>query len=371
MSQYKRREFLKRLAVATAAPTLAQISTSALWANEPLRPIEVDLSAPSDVTDEEMNSIHNEIKTPYKYGIVLPQENGDPVDCPNVFRYNDSWYMIYLRFLNKTGYVAKLAKSEDLLHWDSLGTVAPFRESGWDAWQCSPSAALVDYEWGGSYQINPYEGKYWFTYLGGAGKGYEPDPLKVGIAYTNDPSSPDPWTRLDSPIMAPEDEDARDFEKTTLYKTTVVWDRNETLGRPFVCFYNGKRVKDGRSTERIGIAVSNNLKEWRRYGDGPVIDNNSGISGDPQIIKINDLWVMVYFGAFWKPKAFDTFAVSRDLVHWRKWEGEHLVEPSESYDQTFAHKPWVVKHNGIVYHFYNAVGDQGRCIALATSKELK
>ena len=63
-------------------------------------------------------------------------------------------------------------------------------------------------------------------------------------------------------------------------------------------------------------------------------------------------------------------AVSRDLVHWRKWDGPHLVEPSEPFDQTYAHKPWVIKHDGVVYHFYNAVGDQGRCIALATSKTL-
>lgn len=31
---------------------------------------------------------------------------------------------------------------------------------------------------------------------------------------------------------------------------------------------------------------------------------------------------------------------------------------------------WVIKHNGVVYHYYCAVGDQGRVIALATSKDL-
>jgi hypothetical protein len=39
--------------------------------------------------------------------------------------------------------------------------------------------------------------------------------------------------------------------------------------------------------------------------------------------------------------------------------------------QTFAHKPSVLKLDGVVYHFYCAVGDQGRVIALATSKPLK
>jgi hypothetical protein len=47
------------------------------------------------------------------------------------------------------------------------------------------------------------------------------------------------------------------------------------------------------------------------------------------------------------------------------------VHPSEPWDSKFAHKPWVVKHDGVVYHFYCAVGDQGRVIGLATSKDLK
>ncbi|KPK41207.1 MAG: glycosylase, partial [Phycisphaerae bacterium SG8_4] len=103
----------------------------------------------------------------------------------------------------------------------------------------------------------------------------------------------------------------------------------------------------------------------------PVIDNGRGLSGDPQIARIEDVWVMFYFGCGWKPKAFDTFACSYDLVHWTRWQGPHLIEPSEPWDQTYAHKPWVVKKDGIVYHYYCAVGDQGRVIALATSEDLR
>ena len=131
-------------------------------------------------------------------------------------------------------------------------------------------------------------------------------------------------------------------------------------------FYNGKS-----DCERTGMAVSKDMKTWLRYGKEPVIDNGRGISGDPQIVRVGDVWVMFYFGAFWKPKAFDTFACSYDLVHWTKWTGPHLIEPSEPWDQDYAHKPWMVKHDGVVYHFYCAVGNQGRVIALATSKDLK
>jgi len=31
----------------------------------------------------------------------------------------------------------------------------------------------------------------------------------------------------------------------------------------------------------------------------------------------------------------------------------------------------MIKHDGVVYHFYCATGDQGRVIALATSRDLK
>ena len=137
-------------------------------------------------------------------------------------------------------------------------------------------------------------------------------------------------------------------------------------------FYNGK-IKSGY--EKIGMAVSDDMVHWKRHGADAVVangeDKQNGISGDPQVVKIGDLWVMFYFGAGWRPAAFDTFACSSDLVNWTKWTGPDLVQPSEPWDQRYAHKPWIVKHDGVVYHFYCAVGDQGRVIGLATSKDLK
>ena len=57
--------------------------------------------------------------------------------------------------------------------------------------------------------------------------------------------------------------------------------------------------------------------------------------------------------------------------HGGESDGPHLVAPSEPFDHTFAHKPWVLKHAGVVYHFYCAVGTEGRVIAVATSRDLK
>ncbi|KAA6329633.1 hypothetical protein EZS27_021586, partial [termite gut metagenome] len=60
-----------------------------------------------------------------------------------------------------------------------------------------------------------------------------------------------------------------------------------------------------------------------------------------------------------------------DLVNWTDWDGDDLIAPSEPYDEVYAHKPYVIKHDGVVYHFYCAVDKNNRrCIAVATSKDL-
>lgn len=321
------------------------------------------------VSNETMQRMYDRLRTPYKYGILIKGETGKKVDCPSVFRHRDKWYMMYIVF-DGDGYETALADSNDLLNWKTLGKILTFRnEKVWDANQVGGYIALQDHEWGGSYELAKYDGKYWLSYLGGALKGYETDPLAIGIAWTRTPAQPIEWHRIDeNPVLHPHDKQAREFETKTLYKSNIIYDKTHTLGYPFIMFYNAKQ--QGKWIERIGMAVSKDMIHWKRFGDKPVIDNLSGISGDPQITKIGDVWVMFYFGAFWKPKAFDTFACSYDLVNWTKWTGTDLIAPSQPWDSTYAHKPWVINYKGTVYHFYCAVGDQGRVIALATSKPL-
>ncbi|BET68328.1 hypothetical protein ASA1KI_32460 [Opitutales bacterium ASA1] len=326
------------------------------------------------VPDEVMQRVFDEVKTPYKYGVVVRGEENELVDCPNVFRREGTWYMLYAANRDKIGYQTFLARSDDLLTWEKLGPVLSFSKQGWDAWQADAGLSLYDTDWPGTHEIRTHDGKYWMTYIGGALQGYETDPLSIGIATTTTPHEPREWTRLpQNPILSPEQSDVRWWETSTLYKSAVIHDPAETLGWPFVMYYNAKFPPDGN--EFIGMAVSRDMVSWIRYGDDPVIRNKGtsrwAISGDPQIARIGEVWVMFYFGAFWKPNAFDTFACSYDLVNWTKWEGPHLVEPSEPWDKQFAHKPWLLKHDGVVYHFYCAVGDQGRVIALATSKDLR
>ena len=314
----------------------------------------------------EMAGLYEEIKSPFKFGVVLKEE-GKKVDCPSVFRHKDRWYMSYIIF-DGTGYETSLAVSDDLLHWEKLGKTLTYSEGRWDDLQKAGYIALQDYKWGGSYEVESFKGRYWFSYLGGKLSGYETDPMSIGMAWIKDPSRPEEWNKLEDPVLTADQPDARYFEKLTLYKSNVIRDPERRFGYPFIMYYNAK-TEDGY--ERITMALSKNMTDWVRYGFEPLIDNGSGISGDPQIAKIGDLYVMFYFGAFYRPGAFDTFAASFDLENWVKWEGADLISPSEPYDSTFAHKPWVIMHEGVVYHYYCAVGDQGRVIALATSSPLR
>lgn len=326
------------------------------------------------VAGDTMRQIYDEVKTPFKYGVILKGDGpGELVDCPSVFRCGEHWYMMYVAITNKVGYQTFLARSDDLLHWAKLGKILPFSGEGWDKWQADGGVALADYHWDGTHELESFDGKYWLSYIGGAKQGYETDPLALGLAWTRQPAWPRRWQRLkQNPVLTPKQPDARSFETKTLYKSQIIHDESQSLGWPFVMYYNAK-YKNG--FEQIGMAVSRDLVNWNRYGTNSVIVNSeakkNGISGDPQIVKIGDLWVMFYFGAGWHPHAFDTFACSYDLVRWTKWAGPNLIEPSEPYDKTYAHKPWVLKYNGVVYHFYCAVGNEGRVLALATSVDLK
>jgi hypothetical protein len=321
-----------------------------------------------EVPAQVMQEVFEEIKTPYKYGVVIAQpDSGRMVDSPTVFRKDGRWFMTYIIFDGK-GYETWLAQSDDLLRWTTLGKIMSFTENTWDATQKAGYVGLVETEWGGTYEAEQFDGKYWLSYLGGSEKGYEAGQLGIGIATTSDLTKPNELKRQPKPALSAIDKDVRWYDNKTIYKSLIIRDKDRKTGYPFVMYYNSKG-KQG-DFESIAMAVSNDMKTWKRFGEKPLITRNTGICGDAQIAKIANVYVMFYFGAFWKPGAFERFACSYDLVNWTDWQGEDLISSSEPYDKTYAHKPWVVKWKGVVYHFYNAVGDQGRVIALATSKDL-
>ncbi len=329
-----------------------------------------------------MQKIYDEVKTPYKYGlVVVPPEHSRKMDCPTIFRKGDSWYMSYILFDGR-GYETWLAKSPDLLHWETLGKLMSFSDTTgrdsvlWDANQKAGYLALIDYDWGGDYKLKEYKGKYWMSYFGGNTKGYEAGILSEGMAFTDkDPTTAHEWQRLDHPILSVKDKDVAWWDDHTMYKSWVMRDPRKLTGHEFLLYYNanGDSLDKRRGAERIGMAVSDDMIHWSRQRRDPVLDHGPGITGDPYIQKMGGLYVMFYFGAFWKGKggAFNRFASSYDLVHWTDWTGPDLISSSEPYDEVFAHKSYVVKFNGVVYHFYCGVDKKGnRGIAVATSKDM-
>ncbi len=327
------------------------------------------------VNQEKLNAIYEKLKTPYKYGAVLKNE-GYYYDSPVVFRHDDLFYMTCVEIDDKclTGYKTRLLCSHNLLDWNDVGYILT-EHNGWDSAQTGGYAQLIDNEFGGSNEIRAVDGKYLFAYLGGSRTGYETDPLWMGLATCTNIKDLSSYHKQKEPIFTTLDADCRTEESATLYKADMFVDEKQTLGHKYVCAYNAKRA-DGR--ESIFLAVSDDGFVWSRYLDRAIIsvgecEPSIRINGDPQIIVMDDLYVMLYFiydGA--SNKAWNTFAVSDDLVHWTKWGGAPLVQSEYDWENVYAHKQWVLSHQGTVYHFYCAVNNRNeRFVALATSQEIK
>ncbi|WP_460542034.1 glycoside hydrolase family protein [Echinicola sediminis] len=331
------------------------------------------------ITDSVMQEVYEEIKTPYKYGLVkVPPSNDLKMDCPSIFRKGDKWYMTYLIYGGR-GYETWLAESDDLLNWEDKGRIMSFSDTtDWDMNQKAGYISLQDKEWGGSYELETFDDKYWMSYFGGNSRGYEAGVLSISMAYTEQsPTEVHEWSRLEKPVLTPTEEEAKWWDNSTMYKNSVIRDEEEFTGHPFIMYYNarGDSTNPARGAERIAMAVSDDMVNWKRYGEAPLINHHKGISGDAYIQQMGDLYVMFYFGAFWPDRegvsAYNRFAVSNNLIDWVDWKGEDLISPSAPYDNLFAHKSFVVKHEGVVYHYYCAVNkDEQRGIAVATSKDL-
>lgn len=326
----------------------------------------------------EMQKVYDEVKTPYKYGLVLlPPDTGKKIDCPSVYKFGNIWYMTYIAYDGK-GYETWLASSTDLLSWKNLGRQMSFTSDGWDTYQKAGYNALISTKWAGDYKLKKYNGKYWMSYFGGSSSGYEPEPLSIGIAYTTKkPTKAFEWNRLKQPVLSSSDNDVRWWEnRNKLFKSYIIEDKVGQTGHKFIMYYNavGDSLPNNKPTrwyERIGMAVSNDMKKWKRFNDEPIVHHSRGITGDPMIQKIGDVWVMFYFGAFWKGReteTFNRFACSYDLINWTDWNGEDLINSTIDIDKKYAHKSFVLKHDGVVYHFYCAVDEKdNRGIAVATS----
>lgn len=345
-------------------------------------------------SQQEMAEVYQSAQTPYKYGLVVtPKDETHMTDCPTVFRMNDRWYMTYVIFDGK-GYETWLSESDDLLHWNEVGCILPFRTGTWDQQQRAGFPALLNWNWNNnSHTLEVQDGRYWMSYFGGENKGYEAQPLSIGMAYTEASTFEQKlkqgqtdlaWDVLDAPVLSPQDTSVQWWETGTHYKPLVYHDTARTLGHEYLLYYNayGRHPETQLGAERIGLAYSDDLVHWQRYNGNPVFhhETKGTITGDAQIVQFRPatatqkpLYVMFYFRAFDPTRtyqAYNTFSCSYDLIHWEDWQGNDLIYPTEDYDDLFSHKTFILKWQGVVYHFFCAVDkDMRRGIAVATSKD--
>ena len=188
--------------------------------------------------------------------------------------------------------------------------------------------------------------------------------------------------------------------QTSLEQMTTVTERGT-----YYLYYNAKtdalpKTEGGGWREQTGVATSRDLKTWIRYAGNPILKNgvrgtetdpttnplhgaasaikdarDSRFASNPYVVKNGSEYAMFYFGfGYQRPgRACEMLALGTDPLHFSKVP-EVLIDVGRpgSIDETFAHKPSVIYHEGALYHFYCAVSgkypNEARGITVARSR---
>jgi predicted GH43/DUF377 family glycosyl hydrolase len=327
--------------------------------------------------------------TPQKYGKEVLAASGtkdafdrNAVDSPFVFYHNNRFYMLYVGFDGK-GYQSALATSNDLLNWKHQSMIFTRNDRpGWDFVGAAGTWIIKNDHLFELPTLKKIDGKYWMVYHAYPNAGYEAGPAEIGLAWSDDEELLK-WRRFEKPVLSWRD--GAEWEKSGLYKAGIVM-KDET----YYMFYNAKNSNVWPWYEQIGVAVSSDLLNWKRYEANPVIKVTKGawdsnFVADPYVVRDDALWVMYYYGYNGK-NAREGIAFSKDLFNWEKYK-EPIITNGKAgeIDEIHAHKPAVVYFQNKLYHYYCAVrnhktGDLGgnidptgnnpdefRCISVALS----
>jgi predicted GH43/DUF377 family glycosyl hydrolase len=368
-----RRHFLQTSALALAAPNILHAAA------DPIAPY----------------------RTPYKYPSLVFKATGNKgdfdersVDDPIVFRANGKFHMLYIGF-DGIGYQTGLATSSDLLHWTRTALVGPRDpNSKYTKYNLALSSILRDKNLHGTGEALKVNGQYLGAWNAYPSAGYEEGAAVIGLA-----TSPDllHWTLTD-PILSPAD--GAPWEHGGLYRPDLLLDNGT-----YYLYYNAKtdtlpKSEGGGWHEQTGVATSTDLKHWTRSPLNPLLRNgahgsatypasnplhdqtpptpdarDSRFASNPYVVKNGAQYAMFYFGfGYQRPgRACEMLALGSDALHFTKVP-EILIDTGApgTIDETFAHKPSVIYHQGSLYHFYCAVSgkypNEVRGIAVARSK---
>jgi hypothetical protein len=319
-------------------------------------------------------------RTPYKYGKLVLSATTDPdafdsksVDDPFVFLHDGLFHMLYIGF-DGTGYQTGLAKSSDLVQWERIACVARRDpDSKYTRYNIALACIVREHELTSRGRLKKVHGRYLGAWNAYPNAGYEAGAAVIGLAWSDDLLH---W-ELTDPILFPAD--GAPWEHGGLYRPNLI----EQDG-VFYLYYNAKtdtlpKSQGGGWHEQSGVATSRDLKTWTRYGGNPVLRNGGTGSWDdrfasnPFVVRHKDLWGMYYFGFDMHGKARELLALGPDPYHFEK-VNEIMIDVGApgAVDETFAHKPCVIFHDGALYHFYCAVSGKWphevRGVSVARSK---
>lgn len=336
-----------------------------------------------------MDKVFNEFNdylTPYKYGKPILEPSGEEgtfdryaVDNMRICRHNGKFYCFYIGFDGK-GYRTAIAVSDDLINWEKKGVVLDAGSGRpWDDSGRAISCLLCDTDLYGNRELIKLNGKYWMFYHAYPGVGYEVGAAANGIAWSIDEELLE-WHCEEQPIFQKGETGC--WDGGGLYSCWVI----PKDGKYFM-YYNGKDSEEWPWHEQVGLAVSDSLLgEYKRFDGNPVLrvtpdhwDSQFSCGQHVLYDSKKKIWVMFYCGL--GGPARDGVAISDDMIHWKKCEEPIIpVGNSGELDSTCAHKPCVIYHNGMLWHFYCAVrptvtneekerfGHEYRCLTVARSK---
>jgi predicted GH43/DUF377 family glycosyl hydrolase len=289
------------------------------------------------------------------------------VDCPFVFRHDGRFYMTFLGF-DGTGYQTGLASSSNLLDWRSEGLiVGRDPQSEMFRFNVALNWIVRENDIFAPGRLKKIRGRYLGVYHSYPNAGYEQGPAVIGLCWSENLRR---W-RLDPPVLRPEE--GAEWERGGLYKPCLVHEKGV-----FYLFYNAK-LATKPNKEQTGVAVSRDLRTWTRHAANPLIRNGGEgsldeiFASDPCVLRFGRQWAMFYYSLDRRYVARDLLALGPDLLHFEKCDGILVdVGPPGAVDERYAHKPSVICHDGVLYHFYCAVAKNNRrgiSVALSRPEE--
>jgi hypothetical protein len=340
-------------------------------------------------------------RTPYKYPRLILAATGRKgdfdqrsIDDPIVFYANGAFQMLYIGW-DGIGYQTGLATSTDLLHWTRTALVAP-RDPGsmYTKYNLALSSILRDKQLRSRGEAIKVNGKYLGAWNAYPSAGYEEGAAVIGLATSEDLLH---W-QLSDPILTPQE--GAPWEHGGLYRPDLMLDRGT-----YYLYYNAKTdilpaTEGGGWREQTGVATSIDLKTWARHKQNPILPNgprgsatypaanpitstqpptpdarDSRFASNPFVMQNSSGYAMFYYGfRYERPgRACEMLALGSTPYTFVKVP-EILVDTGTpgTIDETFAHKPSVITHEGGLYHFYCAVSgkypNEVRGIAVARSQ---